>query len=143
VSEHFHKLERMYAAAPCNQGLPGLSLVVAEGRSEAGMDVELSQFHAANSVHGSYYFKLLDDAAFFAANSMVEDVLVLTASFNVDLLCPVSTGRIIAAGWVLRPGAQMIFASAVLRDEAGRELAHGSGVFARSRIALAGLATYR
>jgi acyl-coenzyme A thioesterase PaaI-like protein len=41
---------------------------------------------------GSVYFKMLDDAAFFAVNSIVEDVFVYTVSLNVQLLRPVASG---------------------------------------------------
>jgi len=32
------------------------------------------------------YFKLLDDAVYFAANSVVEDVFLLLSSFNGNLI---------------------------------------------------------
>jgi acyl-coenzyme A thioesterase PaaI-like protein len=41
--------------------------------------VVLPHHHSIHAVHGSVYFKALDDAAFFAVNSLVEDVFVLTA----------------------------------------------------------------
>jgi acyl-coenzyme A thioesterase PaaI-like protein len=44
------------------------------------------------------YFKLLDDAAFFAVNSVVRDVFVLTVSFNIYLTRPVSAGELKASG---------------------------------------------
>jgi len=37
---------------------------------------------------------------FFAVNSIVEDVFVLTASFSTNIISPVSFGRIIAEGKV-------------------------------------------
>ncbi len=46
----------------------------------------------------SVYFKALDDAAFFAANSVVEDVFVLTTNFNIQLLRTVTEGTLIATG---------------------------------------------
>ena len=70
---HFRKLERMYLGAPINQWYrPTLS--ISEGSAEVSIAVRPEFFHAANAVHGSVYFKLLDDSAFFAANSLVEDV---------------------------------------------------------------------
>ena len=50
----------------------------------------------------SPYFKLLDDAAFFAVHSIVTDVFVLTTSFNINLIRPVSSGVITAKGKVTR-----------------------------------------
>ena len=66
---HFTQLENMYAAAPINQIYQPI-LVVTEG--QATIEIELSEqyHHSAGGVHGSVYFKMLDDAAFFAANSL-------------------------------------------------------------------------
>src|SRR5437660_10506789 len=81
TDEHFRKLERMYAAAPINQYFRP-ALTVSEGRAEVTMAVQSDFFHAARAVHGSVYFKAMDDAAFFAVNSLVSDVFVLTVTFN-------------------------------------------------------------
>ena len=40
--------------------------------------VDETVHHAANAAHGTIYFKMLDDAAFYAANSMVSDRFLLT-----------------------------------------------------------------
>ena len=40
-------------------------------------------FHAAGAAHGTSYFKMLDDAAFYAANSLVTDRFLLTTAFNL------------------------------------------------------------
>ena len=42
--------------------------------------------------------KALDDSAFFAANSIETEVFLLTISFHVHLIKPVSEGRIMAYG---------------------------------------------
>ena len=132
----------MYAAAPCHHQVAPRLEIVEEGRTHVELEAVESLHHAAGAVHGSYYFKLLDDAAFFAANSVVKDVFVLTASFNIQLLRPVVAGPMIARGHVVRAGKQMIFADAVLQNAEGVELARGSGVFARSRVALATVESY-
>ena len=92
--------------------------------------------HAANAVHGSVYFKLLDDAAFFAANSLVEDVFLLTASFTIYMLGPVSEGRLKAGGRITHRTGRLFFAEAELEDRDGNAIARGSGTFVRSRIPL-------
>jgi uncharacterized protein (TIGR00369 family) len=94
-------------------------------------------------MHGSVYFKMLDDAAFFAANSQVEDVFVLTASFNLYFLRPVSEGRIRSEGRVTSRSRRLILAEARLEDDRGRELARGSGTFMPSQIALTAELGYR
>jgi uncharacterized protein (TIGR00369 family) len=92
--------------------------------------------HAAQAVHGSVYFRVLDDAAFFAVNSRVPDVFVLTVSFTVHFARPVSQGELRAVGRVLHGGGRLFLAESDLRDADGQLLGHGSGVFSRSSIAL-------
>ena len=90
-SEHYHKLERMYLSAPINT-FYSPTIEITEGRSVIEFPVRPEFFHAADAIHGSVYFKALDDAAFFAVNSLVEDYFVLTVSFNIYLTQPVSEG---------------------------------------------------
>ncbi len=133
--EHFRKLERMYASAPINEFYQP-TLKVAEGEAELEIVVQEKFYHAAGAIHGSVYFKALDDSAYFAANSLVEDVFVLTANFNVYLLRPVVAGRIRAVGRVVNQSKKQLIAEAVLFDEQGREVARGSGSFMHSQMAL-------
>jgi acyl-coenzyme A thioesterase PaaI-like protein len=65
--EHFRRLERLYATAPVTQWF-GTRLVVGNGEAEVRLSVRPDFFHAAHAVHGSVYFRMLDDAAFYAAN---------------------------------------------------------------------------
>ena len=132
---HWRKLERLYTSARCNEYYRP-RIAIGEGTCEIRIAVREDFFHAADAVHGSVYFKALDDAAFFAANSGIEDVLVLTASYQISFFRPIDAGELIARGTVVHPGRQLVFAEAVLEDEAGRTLARGSGSFAKSRIPL-------
>ena len=138
---HCAQLERAYLDAPCNETLQ-LSINISERCADISLVAQPAHHHAAGAVHGSYYFKLLDDAAYFAANSVVEDVFVLTASFSIQLLRPVVGGTLRAHGEVVRVGRNMIFADAVLTDDGGRELARGSGLCAPSEMKLASVPAY-
>lgn len=134
-TEHFRKLERMYAAAPCNEYYePELS--IEEGKATLTMPVKEDQFHAANAVHGSTYFKALDDATFFAVNSLVSDVFVLTSQFNLYLTRPITEGWMEAVGEVVHESGSQFIADAVVRDSEGNVIARGTGNFIKSRIAL-------
>ena len=82
---------------------------------------------------------MLDDAAYFAVNSQVEEVLVLTVSFHLHFLRPATVGTLISEGRVVRMSSTVCVADAVLRDDTGRELARGTGDFVRSRATLAGI----
>jgi len=76
-SDHFRKLERMYLAASCNANL-SLQLEVSEGAARITLPINPRLFHSAGALHGSFYFKLLDDSAFFAVNSLFDDAFALT-----------------------------------------------------------------
>lgn len=133
--EHFRRLERMYLSAPVNDYY-NPRLTVEEGRARLRFDVRPEFFHAANAVHGSVYFKALDDAAFFAVNSMVEDVFVLTVTFNVEFLRPVTGGTLTAEGRVLHTSTRLYAGESELRDDHGNLVALGRGTFLPSAIAL-------
>src|SRR5687768_14776029 len=105
--DHYRRLERMYLSAPANEYFrPVIS--IAEGTAEVELIVRPDFFHAASAVHGSVYFKLLDDATFFAASSLVRDVFVLTASFNIYFLRPVSQGVMRARGTVVSRSTRLL-----------------------------------
>ena len=82
------------------------------------------------------YFKCLDDATFFAVNSVVFDVFVLTVTFNIVLVRPVTAGRISARGRLVHTSRSLYLAEAELRDESQKLVATGSGTFMRSKITL-------
>jgi len=135
ADEHYRKLERAYAAAPINAYYRP-TLRVSEGKAELGIDIDPKMHHAAGAVHGSVYFKALDDAAFFAAQSFVDDVFLLTASFTIYMLLPAAEGRLEARGWITHKAGRVFFAEASLADSAGNSIARGSGTFMRSKIEL-------
>jgi uncharacterized protein (TIGR00369 family) len=136
MSEHYRKLERMYHAAPINEYFRPRLTITGEGSAEIEMSIRPDFFHAANAVHGSVYFKAMDDATFFAVNSLVPDVFVLTVSFNVYLTRPVSEGMIKATARVVHQSRQIFVADAELLDARGKQIGRGSGSFMRSQIAL-------
>jgi uncharacterized protein (TIGR00369 family) len=142
VDEHWRRLERAYASAPVN-AFYHPHLEVREGRAMVEIAVRPELHHAAGAMHGSVYFKLLDDAAFFAANSLVVDRLLLTVSFTVQLFRPVVSGRVHADGRVVHRARRLLFAESVLFDEAANELARGAGTFMRSAIPLDERVGYR
>jgi len=132
-AEHYRKLERLYAYAPVTQWY-GATIRVDDGTAEVEIAIRPEFHHAAHAVHGSVYFRALDDAAFFAANSKVSDAFVLTVSFSIHFLRPVKDGVLRARGRVVGGGARLFTAESHLFDGAGTLLAQGSGVFTRSSI---------
>lgn len=135
MDDHFRRLERMYLDAPANEYFRP-AIHISEGTAEVHLAVRPDFFHAASAVHGSVYFKLLDDATFFAASSLVRDVFVLTASFNIYFVRPISTGVMKARGTIVSRSTRLLIGEGVLVDDSGREIARGSGTFMPSKVAL-------
>lgn len=135
--EHYRRLERMYLAAPINEFFKP-EITIGKGTAEIAVHVDDRRFfHAANAIHGSVYFKCLDDAAFFAVSSLVEDCFVLTSNFNLYLHAPVSAGIVRSVGKVVSGGGSSFLAEAVMLNEQNDEIARGSGMFVKSKIRLA------
>ena len=134
---HFRKLERMYLSAPVNNQIyNGITITISDQKAELTLKIEEKFFHAANAIHGSVYFKMLDDAAFFAVNSIVKDVFVYTVSFNVQLLRPVSSGIIKSIGELKFKSSNLFIADSTLLDENNKLVGRGSGNFMKSKIEL-------
>ena len=140
---HHRALERLYAAAPINRFFPSTIEIPESGVARISFTIQPEVFHAGGAAHGTSYFKMLDDAAFYAANSLVTDRFLLTTAFNLLLTRPLTAGPVVAEGrWV--SGRRRVFvAEARLLDAEGEEAARGTGTFMRSRIPLADLAGYR
>jgi uncharacterized protein (TIGR00369 family) len=134
-AEHYRKLERMYLAAPINEFFKP-AIQIGRGTAEIRVSVDSRFFHAARAAHGAVYFKSLDDAAFFAVSSLVEDRFVLTSNFNLYMLVPIAAGIIRAVGKVVSGGGSSFLAESVLYNEQEEEIARGSGMFVRSKVRL-------
>ena len=139
---HYRKLERMYYSAPTNEYFAP-KLTVSEGKSVVEIAVRDDFMHGAGSVHGCFYFKAMDDAAFFAVSSLVADEFVLTASFNLYLTRPVAEGTLRAEGEVVHQSRRLFVAEARLMNDDGKELGRGSGTYMRSRMPLSAEMGYR
>ena len=139
---HFRALESLYASAPLNLLFPSRLEIPAAGEARIHFDVDERVHHAAGAVHGTSYFKMLDDAAFYAANTLVTDYFLLTTAFNLFFTRPMKKGPVIAEGRWISGKRRVYVAEARLIDAEGEECARGTGTFMRSRIPLASLPGY-
>ena len=139
---HWRALEGLYASAPINHMFRSSLEILGEGLSRITFVAEPDCFHAAGAAHGTIYFKMLDDAAFYAANTLVTDRFLLTTSFNLHLSKPIKGGAVVAEGRWVSGRRRVLVAESRLVDEEGDEVARGTGTFMRSRIALSGLPGY-
>lgn len=143
ASRHYRALESLYAAAPINRFFESRLEIAEGGVSRIHFTIDERHFHAGGAAHGTSYFKMLDDAAFYAANSLVSDRFLLTTQFNLLFTRPLSVGPVIAEGRWISGQRRVFVADARLIGADGEEAARGTGTFMRSRIALADLPGYR
>ena len=116
---------------------------IGEGFSTIRFEVDEAFFHAAGAAHGTIYFKMMDDAAFYACNSMVTDRFLLTTAFNLHFTRPIKAGPVVAEGRWASGRRRVFVADTRLVDASGEVAARGTGTFMRSRIALSSLSGYR
>ena len=138
---HFTKLQQMYLSAPFNL-LFEPTIVVSHGAAEICIEIKPDYHHAANAVHGSVYFKMLDDAAYFAANSLEINYFMLTTSFTTYLTKPVSSGQMRAVGKVVNQNRSQTIAEAVVYNNKDEEIGRGNGIFVRSNNQLINVQGY-
>ena len=142
MESHHRALERLYRSAAINRLFPSCLTISGEGRAQIAFHVEPQVFHAAGAAHGTIYFKMLDDAAFYAANTLVTDHFLLTTAFNLHFSKPVRAGEVRAEGNWVSGRRRVLVAEARLIDGEGEEIGRGTGTFMRSRIPLSSLPGY-
>jgi len=143
AAAHFRGLESLYRHAAINRLFKSEIEIPEAGFCRIRFEVGPETDHAAGAAHGTLYFKMMDDASFYACNSMVSDRFLLTTAFNLVFTRPLRPGPMIAEGkWV--SGRRRVFvgeARLVFPD--GEEAARGTGTFMRSHIPLSSLEGYR
>lgn len=149
MQEHYSRLKQMYLSATVNHTLPTPSLQIGDGVCEIDCRFDERYFHAAGSLHGAMYFKMLDDAAYFAAASLDTEYFLYTVRFETRLKRPVTTELLHAEGLVtLRPemdeeGNFLGGIKAVSRLYAeGKLVAEGTGEFRRGKKKLSEIESY-
>ena len=109
---------------------------ISNGECEVELMISDKYFHALGAIHGSVYFKLLDDSANFAVNSLIDDYFVLTTSFNLNLIRPANQGLIKAIGKVKYKSKNLFVAETTLFNEEGKKVAFGTGNFVKCKMLL-------
>ena len=139
---HYRALESLYRHGAGQPPVRSRLEIVEQGFARIRFDVDEQLFHAAGAAHGTLYFKMLDDAAFYACNSLVTDRFLLTTAFNLLFTRPLRAGPVIAEGRWASGRRRVFVGEARLIDAEGEEAARGTGTFMRSHIPLSGLPGY-
>ena len=147
--QHWRRCAKMYRFAPVNATDRFASRVrVGHKRARVTMPARPSYCHAALALHGLNYFKMLDDACFFAAQSMNRQHFCVTTSFTTYITRPVVAGDgdvplLTSTGTVTSASKSLILAEAVMLLSDGTEVGRGSGTFMpHPKFALETIAMY-
>lgn len=143
AAAHYRALEGLYRAAPVNRLFDSRLEIVEQGFARIRFEVREEHFHAAGAAHGTLYFKMMDDAAFYACNSLVTDRFLLTTAFNLLFTRPLRLGEVVAEGRWASGRRRVFVGEARILDSTGEEAGRGTGTFMRSHIPLSGLVGYR
>ena len=137
-NSHLKNLINIYNIAPINKFYkPKMNLSL--GKSKIEIEVKNNFFHTGGSVHGSIYFKILDDAAYFASQTHEKKYFLYTVNFQINFLKPIFQGKIISRGKLLKKDSNKFISKAKLFDNEGNEVANGEGIFVKSNIFLKNL----
>lgn len=140
--EHYQKLEKMFYGAPIQGFLSGVSVKVSEGKAEYTLNIKEAYFHGADAMHGAIYFKMLDDAAYFAAASLETEYFMLTKSYTIHFRRPVLVDTLTAIGEVVSVDKGEVIAKSVIYNKEGKVVANGEGIFVKGPKPLSSLSGY-
>lgn len=133
-ADHYDFLVRLFHSAPINQNIfTGSELTLSDGEARYQLEVKPDYFHGAEAMHGAVYFKMLDDAAYFACATLVNNYFLVTKTYEIEFLRPVPGGTLTARGKVLKVGEDGFWAESEILNEQGKAVGKGKGLFVKSR----------
>jgi uncharacterized protein (TIGR00369 family) len=117
--------------------LMGIELLEIEpGRARLSIDWRKDLCQPAGIMHGGAMASLVDTAIAQAIlltpahlETRAKGGTMVTIDLRIKYLRPVSGGRLICEARVTRLGRQIVHASAVVSDEAGKEVAFGDSIY--------------
>ena len=140
--DHYLALINMYQAAPMTKMFPA-DLQIEQGKAIISLIIKEDYFHVAQGLHGSVYFKLLDDASAFAAYSITQSFFAYTANFNINFTAPVTQGKITAVGELVKHEGKKLFTTSRLFNELGLEVANAEGLFIQGSKVFMDIPSYK
>ena len=107
-----------------------LSMEVKElsvGYSRVEINLENKHLNPFGGIHGGVYSSLIDTAAYWAVYCEVaEDAGYISLDVQVDNLAAVKGGSLVVEGKRIKVGRSICKAEAVIKDNSGKYLAHGT-----------------
>ena len=132
---HYRRLEKLYQTGPINHFIAS-TLEITSGLAKVSIKTAPTYKHGGGVLHGSIYFKALDDACVFAVASVIDDAVVTTVTFNVTFARPFLGDVLVATGRLRHQSRRLFVADSEIHDGQGRLVAKGNGTFMKTTIAL-------
>jgi acyl-CoA thioesterase len=116
------------AIAPTLQATLGQVRVISSegGRSVIEYEVAPQMCHSGGVAQGGFVCAWIDSAMAHASITLAPDMTPMSLELKVSYFAPVRPGRVVAEGWIERPGRTNCFAEGRLLDAEGHVLAKGS-----------------
>ncbi len=133
--EFENQLIATYKKAPINSYYKP-QLTFEEEGAVIKQEIRACDCHAGKTSHGAVLFKLLDDTAFFTAQRFEKTFLLTTVQFDIRFARHALPGQYTAYGTLELASKKVIHASAIVKNDKGKVIARGNGIFMRSSVEL-------
>jgi uncharacterized protein (TIGR00369 family) len=130
----YDALMKILPLAPINKLYQPRNLVVRKGEASLEMPVLEQFFNGGYMLHGSAYFKGLDETAWFAANSLADKFALATTSFTTYILRSVRTGNLQVRARVISATKNLVVVESDMFNDSDILVARGSGTFQPTQI---------
>jgi uncharacterized protein (TIGR00369 family) len=116
------------AIAPTLQSVLGQVRILSSegGRTAIEYEVAPQMCHSGGVAQGGFVCAWIDAAMAHASMTLAPDLTPMSLELKVSYFAPARPGRVIAEGWIERPGRTNSFAEGRLLDAEGRVLAKAS-----------------
>ncbi|MAS63373.1 MAG: hypothetical protein CMA34_06975 [Euryarchaeota archaeon] len=140
MKEHYKKLERMFSKSTINKTLQA-KIKINQGTSELNFSTNTSMHNESKNIHNAYLFMAVESAAFLAANSLVEDVLVLAKSFETNYLKSTMNKKLnVNAKFIEKSMGNYVILVELTENK--NVIVRAKGVFRRSKKSLENIKNY-
>ena len=141
MSKHFQKLENLFLESPLNKTLES-EIKIDEGFAEIKFTRKDFMHNETYHIHPAYNFMALESAAFFAANSLIEDVSIFSKSFEVIYLKNSRSINYVAKARFLEKSMGNYIISSELYDDNTNLISKAKAVYRRSKLSLNNIKNY-
>lgn len=141
MKKHYEGLERLHLKSVTNNTLKS-NIKISQGEAELTFNSNKLMHNALKEIHNAYYFMALETVSFYAANSLIEDVLLFTKSFEITFSKKTTSDKFIAKGKFNEKSMGNYIITAELYDFKDNIIAKGKGIFRRSKNLLEDIKNY-